>query len=118
MIKTFCNIVCLLFLISGTMCLSENLFLTQSLDSLTNGQQGSVQALAFNNDGSMLLTVVSRVVTLWQLSANSTFSKVQIITAPDILTSARFDNSGLKIAGGATGSLTHIWRFNPSTKQY
>jgi hypothetical protein len=101
-----------------TTCLSENLVLSQSLDSLANGQQGSVQALTFNSDGSMLLTVVNRVITLWQPTTAGTFSKGQIITAPDILTSAQFDNSGLKIAAGATGSFTHIWRLNPTTKQY
>lgn len=44
--------------------------------------------------------------------------KGQQITATDNLSSVCFDNSGLKIAGGASGSITHLWRSNPQNQQY
>jgi|JI6StandDraft_1071083.scaffolds.fasta_scaffold07561_4 hypothetical protein len=112
------RLLCLLLLAVGCASLSENLVLSQSLESLTGGQQGRVESTDYNGDGSMLLTAVNRLITLWTRNGAGTYIKGQQITAPDSLTAVTFDNSGLKIAGGAAGSITHIWRMNPQTQQY
>lgn len=116
MTRTIYKTIWFLLFFSVVFSLTDTLTLSDTLATLTTGQNGSVEATSYNSDGSMLLTAALRTITLWNRSAGGNFQRGQIITVPDGIGCASFDNSGLKIAAGTGGSFTYVYRLNPTSK--